>query len=233
MKVRLLAITALAAAMLAACPSPSFRRVSVEIPAVSPAGLGSDDEIVVTDFNELEARPDLGLGRRVAEYLEAELRREFKGTVSRRTIRADPAAVDDGAFWRSAGAGLKSAVFLAGTVSLREEAQKALREADVLKDGPFKLENRGLMERKRFTLSLEYALIDARSGTVILKKSILETRTYGDIQQVAEFALFDLLPAVKARLFPVLFGRKSVQERYLLLRSGGRVSRPGPADVFP
>jgi hypothetical protein len=99
------------------------------------------------------------------------------------------------------------AVFLVGTASLSGKAQKALLEAGVPKDGPFRLENRGLSERKRFTLALECSLIDASSGETILKKSVKETRTYSDVQQTAEFALFDLLPAIKARLFPALFGR--------------------------
>lgn len=219
MKLRIGSAVALMALIAGACVSPAFRKVSVEIPAVSPAGLESGHEIVVADFKELEAVPGLAVGRRVAEYLEAELRREFKGKVSHRTASGGPLpGLDDRDAWRSAGAGMTQAVFLVGSVSLREQTQKALRQASLPQDGPFKLENRGLLERQRFTLSIEYALLDAGSGAVIMKKSLREVRTYGTVETPPDFALSDLLPAVKAKLFPALLGRPSVQERNLLLR---------------
>lgn len=219
MKHRIWPAVALLAAIQAACASPAFRKVSFEIPAVSPAGLESGHEIVVADFKELEAVPDIAVGRRVADYLEAELRREFKGKVSRRTEAGGPTpGSDDRDYWRSAGAGMTHAVFLVGSVSLREQSQKALRQVSLPTDGPFRLENRGLLERQRFILSLDYSLIDAGSGAVIIKKSIRETRTYGTVETSPEFALSDLLPAIKAKLFPAVFGLPSVQERNLLLR---------------
>jgi hypothetical protein len=194
-------------------------KVPAEAPAASPAGPLSGYETIVVDFKEVEAVPDLDLAGSVSEYLETELRREFKGTVLRRAVGQGPAVTgEDKDRWTSAWAGLKKAVFLVGTAGLRGQAQKALLDAGVPKDGPFRLENRGLAERKRFTLSVECSLIDASNGKTILKKILKETRTYGDIQQTAEFALFDLLPAVKARLFPALFGRLPIEKRDLLLR---------------
>lgn len=207
---------------------------STEAPAVSRAGFPSGYEIIVTDFKVTEAVPEIDLGRRVSDYLEVELRREFKGTVSRRGPgRAPAAAEDDRNFWKSAGAGLKNAVFLVGTVGLHGEAQKALREEGLPTDGPFRLENRGLAERKRFVLTLECSLIESATGEAILKKSLQERRTYGDVQQSAEFALADLLPVIKAKLFPAIFGRESVEKRVPLLRSPGRVFGPAPRAVFP
>lgn len=184
-----------------------------ETPAVPTAGPLSGYETIVVDFKEVEPVPDLNLGRSLSDYVEAELRRVFKGTVSRPAVGRDAAAPgDDKDRWASAGAGLKKAVFLVGTAALRGQAQKALLASGVPADGPFKLENQGLVERKRFTLTIEWSLIDVSGGRTILKKSIKETRTYSDIQQTAEFALFDLLPAVKARLFPALFGRPRVEK---------------------
>ncbi|MGA2362026.1 MAG: hypothetical protein ABSG73_06150 [Candidatus Aminicenantales bacterium] len=194
-------------------------KVPAEAPAASPAGLLSGYETIVVDIKEVETVPDIDLGGSVSEYLETELRREFKGTVVRRAVGQGPAVTgDDKDRWASAGAGLKKAVFLVGTAGLRGQAQKALQEAGIPKDGPFRLENRGLAERKRFSLAVECSLIDASNGETILKKIIKETRTYSDIQQTAEFALFDLLPAVKASLFSALFGRAPVEKRDLLAR---------------
>jgi len=190
------------AAVLSACASAPHDRVVIDIPAVSPVAVERYGAIVVEDFRETQAVPDIALGRRLADYLEAELRREFRGTVTRRGTTAPPA----------------EGLVLSGTVGLAQLAQKALREKDIIKDGPFGLENRGLIERKRFTMTVEYKLTDAVTGVVVLTGSVKESRTYGDVQQSVEFALFDLLPLVKATLFPDLFGRASSGERYLLLR---------------
>ncbi len=190
------------AIILAACAPAPYRLVAIEIPAVPPVAVERYHEIVVEDFQETGAVEDVSLGRRVAEYLEAELRREFKGPVSRRGPAGKPA----------------EGLVLSGTVGLSQWAQKALLEAEIPADGPFGLENRGLAERKRFALTLEYRLSDAATGEVVLAGALKESRTYGDVQQSVEFALFDLLPLVKSKLFPALFGRAAAGERYLLLR---------------
>lgn len=190
------------AAVLAACASAPYDRVMIDIPAVSPVAVERFRSIVVEDFRETQAVPDVPLGRRTAEYLEAELRREFTGTVSRRGTSGPPA----------------EGLVLSGTVGIAELAQKALREKDIVKDGPFELQNRGLIERKRFTMTVEYQLTDAATGAVVLTGSLKESRTYGDVEQSVEFALFDLFPLVRAKLFPDLFGRASSGERYLLSR---------------
>jgi hypothetical protein len=202
MKLRPIALAVALAAVLAACASAPYERVMIDIPAVSPVAVGRFRAIVVEDFRETLAVPDVPLGRRTAEYLEAELRREFPGTVGRLGAAGPPA----------------EGLVLSGTVGVAQLAQKALREKDIVKDGPFGLENRGLIERKRFTMTVEYTLTDAASGAVILTGGLKESRTYGDAEQSVEFALFDLLPLIKAKLFPELFGRVSSGERYLLLR---------------
>jgi len=202
MRPRPAALAPALAIALAACASAPYTAVMIDIPAVSPVAVERYPEIVVEDFRETESAPDVSVGGRTAEYLAAELRREFKGPVSRRGPGGKPAA----------------GLVLSGTVGISQRAQKALRETDIPKDGPFGLENRGLAERKRFTLTVEYAVSDAATGEVVLAGGVKASRTYGDIQQSVEFALYDLLPQVKAKLFPALFGRASAGERYLLLR---------------
>ena len=189
-------------ALLTTCASARFDRVVIDIPGASPVAVEKYGAIVIEDFRETRPTPDVFVGRRTAEYLEAELRREFKGTVSRRGTAPPPAG----------------GLVLSGTIAISQLAQKALREDDIVKDGPFGLENRGLVERKRMTMTVEYAVTDAATGAVILSGALKESRTYGDIQQSVEFALFDLLPSIKAKLFPALFGRVSTGERYLLSR---------------
>lgn len=199
--------------------SAAARRVVIKIPAVPPAGMRNYKQIIVTDFQEIEPVPDLDLGRETADGLALEMRRVFQGTVSRRALRRNPGAAAAGAkFWKSAGAGLEDAAFFTGAVGLREEVQKALQETDLPRDGPFKLENHGLLERKQFTLKIIGVLIDAASGALVGQKTVTVTRTYRDIEQSAEFGLAGLLPAVSAGLFPAFFGQEALTERYLLVR---------------
>jgi len=195
------------------------QKITIDVPPVSPVGIEGYKEMVVTGFAEAAPVPDLKLGRAFSEYLEPELRRVFKGTVSLRemTPSADDAAAGE-AFWRSAGAGLKDAVFIAGTVGLVREPQKALRQPGVPADGPFNLENRIFAERTRFILTFAYLLVDAATGRVIQKGEFKETRIFANVEQTAEFALFDFLPAVKSKLVAAIFGKRSLGERYLLLR---------------
>jgi hypothetical protein len=204
---------------LAACASIPYQRITIDIPALSPVAIEAFREIVVTEFAESGPDPDLKLGPAFAEYLETEMRRVFKGTVSRkgRTPATEGAAADM-AYWKSAGAGLADAVFLAGIVGLVREPQKALRQPATPKDGPFDVKDRAFFERTRFTLTFEYLLINATNGRVIQKNIYRETRIFPGVEQTAEFALFDFLPIVKSRLFAAIFGKTSAEQRYLLIR---------------
>lgn len=185
------------------------QKITIDIPPTSPVGIEGYRELVVTEFAEAAPIPDLNLGRTFSEYLETELRRVFKGTISRKDLTASQ---------KDATGGLKEAVVLAGTVGLVREPQKALRQPGIPADGPFNLENRVFAERTRFILTFGYLLVDAATGRAVQKGEFKETRIFADVQQTPEFALFDFLPAVKAKLVAAIFGKRSVEERYLLLR---------------
>jgi hypothetical protein len=163
----------------------------------------------------------------VADYLARQLRAVFRGKVSHRPASADgpPAARDREA--AASGAPPSGRVFLlSGEVQLLQESQKALREAALPKDGPFHLEGRGLVERKKFTLEIVSRLIDEARGEAIFEKAITATRAYDNAQTYPEYALRDLLPLVKARLFPELLGRPALARRILLVRPPERPSGP-------
>ncbi len=175
------------------------------VPAAVPERL---TELLVPDFAETKPVPDLALGRTIAEDLAAGMRGAFKGKVTRLAVPPGPgASALDAGYWKAAGAGHVSAAILFGTAGLSERAQKALLEEDLPKDGPFRLEGHGLAERKLFVLSLDLTLIDAATGEVLWKNEFKETRVYTYAGEAAEFALADLLPLLRARIFPLLFGR--------------------------
>jgi len=195
------------------------RKVTIDIPPVSPVGIEAYREMVVTEFAEAAPVADLELGRAFSGYLETELRRIFKGTVSRRDLSHSTDGVAAGeTFWKSAGSGLKDTVILAGTVGLVREPQKALRQPGIPTDGPFSLENRVFAERTRFILTFGYVLVDAATGRAVQAGDFKEIRIFANVEQTPEFALFDFLPAVEARLVAAIFGKRSVEERYVLLR---------------
>jgi hypothetical protein len=193
-------------ALLAGCLAVPEHPLAPQAPAAPGVLSGRFQAVIGPDFAEAVPVAGLALGRKVADYFAAEMRGAFEGQVVRRPGPADPRAVAlDREFWRSAGAGTSSAVFLFGTAGLIEHAQKALKEADLPKDGPFKLDGHGLAERKLFVLTIDLALIETATGAVIWKEAIKETWVSSYIQQAAEFALTELLPMVKTRLFSVLF----------------------------
>lgn len=218
-KRRLAALLAAIGVFLAGCAAVPERPQKAAAPAAPPAVPERFEEIIVPDFAEAAPMPDLSFGRKIADDLAAEMRGAFKGKVSRRPGVPSPGAASlDRDFWKSAGVGAPSAVFLFGTAALTEQAQKALKEDDLPKDGPFKLEGHGLAERKRFVLTIGFVLIEAATGETLWRSEVKETRISPEIAETPEFALAELLPTVRARLFLMLFGRPPADRRGFLAR---------------
>jgi hypothetical protein len=233
---RRLLLPMLLAVFLPCCSLAPTRRVTIEVPAVSPIGIQNYGEIVVADFKEGAPVPDLALGRDIADYLAREMKTAFRGRVSRRSLpeHSQP-ATQIGAAAGSAGREPGGILLLSGEARLLQESQKALSDAGLPEDGPFKFEGRGLVERKRFTLEIALRLVDAARGETILERTFTETRTYDNAQTHPGFALFDLLPVIKGKLFPQLFGRQALEQRTLLLRPPRTLPRPfdPPENVLP
>ncbi|OGD20877.1 MAG: hypothetical protein A2Y70_04700 [Candidatus Aminicenantes bacterium RBG_13_64_14] len=211
----------IAAALLAAaaCFSRPPVPVSVEMPGVSAFPPGLFSEIIVTDFRDDAPSPDFALGRELQGYLAAELGRSFKGAVSRMDLSRDgKAAADDPAFWKQAAAGREHSVFLTGSAGLVGQTRKALDKKNLPLDGPFNLDRRGLIEHLRWTLSVDLAVVSAATGETLYKRTFREERDYSDLDKPAEFALAELADRIRARLFPVLFGAPTIEQRILLRR---------------
>lgn len=208
-------ILAAAPACLPTSPVP----VKVEMPGVSAFPPGLFSEIIVTDFRDDAPSPDFALDRELQGYLAAELGRSFKGAVSRMDLsRAGKATADDPAFWKQAAAGREHSVFLAGSAGLVGQTRKALEKKNLPVDGPFNLDRRGLIEQRRWTLSIDLAVVSAATGETLYKRTFREERDYSDLDKPAEFAFAELADRIRARLFPVLFGAPTIEERTLLRR---------------
>ena len=203
----------------AACFSRPPVQVNVEMPGIPVFPPGLFSELVVTDFRDDAPSPDFALGRELQAYFAAEFGRSFKGKVSRMELSRDgQAAAGDPAFWRQAGAGRGQAVFLTGSAGLAGQTRKALGRRDIPVDGPFNVERRGLIEQRRWTLSVDLFVVSAVTGEILYQKTFREERNYIELDKPADFAFAELADRIRARLFPVLFGAPTVEERTLLRR---------------
>ena len=207
------------AALLAAsagCRSASSVEVRVDMPGVPFFRAGTFAEIVVTDFRNELPLPDLDPGLELQSYLAAELRHAFKGMVSLRPL---PAETDlPPSFWREAAAGRDRVIFLTGAVRLASQVRKALQDKSVPVDGPFKLAGRGLIEHCRWTLTVDLVIISGENGEVLYRKTFRDDRDYIDLEKPADFAFSDLSARFRGRLFPLLLGASTIENRTLLRR---------------
>jgi len=209
------AVLLTAASCLSRPPVP----VQVEIPGIPVLPPGLFSEFVVTDFRDDAPSPGFALGRELQGYFTAELGRAFKGKVSRMELsRSGPDAAGDPAFWKQAGAGRGQAAFLTGSAKLAGQTRKALEKKKLPVDGPFNVDRRGLIEQRRWTLSVDLSVVSAATGETFYTQTFREERDYVDLDKPAEFAFAELADRIKARLFPALFGAPTVEERTLLRR---------------
>jgi hypothetical protein len=200
----------------AACRAAAPVLVHVEMPGVSPFPPGSFAEIVVTDFRNGTSLPDFDAGLELQTFLSAELRHAFNGPVSLRSLPAG--AEVPPAFWRQAAAGRDHAVILTGTVRFAGQVRKAVVDKRVPVDGPFKLAGRSLIEQLRWTLLVDVVVISGESGETLFRRTFREDRDYIDLDKPADFAFSDCSAGFRGRLFPVLLGSPTVEERTLLRR---------------
>jgi hypothetical protein len=193
--------------------------VQEEKPGVAVLQPGLFNEIIVTDFRDDAPSPDFALGRELQSYLAVELGRAFRGAVSRMDLSRDgKIAAGDPAFWRQAAAGRERAVFLTGSAGLVGRTLKALKKKSLPVDGPFNLDGRGLIEQRRWILSIDLAVVSAATGETLYQRTFRENRDYSDLDKPVEFVFAELVDRILARLFPVLFGAPTIEERALLRR---------------
>lgn len=211
MKPRVFIIVAILLAA-GACSSLSPVPVKLEIPGVPVLPPGLFSEIIVTDFRPEATPPDFAVGRELQGYLAEELGRSFKGTVSRLDLSRDPAS------WERAAAAHVHAVFLSGSAGFVGQTRKALEKKKIPVDGPFNIDRRGLIEQRRWTLSVDVSIVSAATGETLYQATFREERDYVDLEKPADFAFSELAARIRARLFLVLFGTPTTEERTLLRR---------------
>ena len=191
----------------AACRSAAPVEVRIEMPGVAAVAVGSFDEIMVTDFREVSPLADLAVGRELRDYLAVEIGRAFGGAVTKLGSQEE-------ALSRGRG----RVVVLTGAVSLTTEVRKALDNKRVPLDGPFKTAGRGLVEQRRWTMTVDLAVLSAADGATLFTRAFKEERDYIDLEKPADFAFSELSDRVRARLLPLLLGAPTREARTLLGR---------------
>ncbi len=205
---------------LAACTSDAYRKLKVELPSYSPVKLEDFLEVVITPFLVAEQPQGIDVNKEIADYLKPELEKKFKGRVTLNQVSLESEeAFKKPEYWRALAAGSSKSLFLTGRASFTQETRKAIlaRPARSLQEESLSPRS-GLDERRIFTLDVSLYLIKAETGEPLLQRDFKETKSYTNLNQRADFAFYDLIQRVKAKLFRLALGQERVQNRYLLTR---------------
>ncbi|HSA95748.1 MAG TPA: hypothetical protein VLJ16_06845 [Acidobacteriota bacterium] len=207
MRVAAVVILAAALAAASACGTAGPVEVRVSMPGITALPAGSFGEVIVTDFREISPPADLPVGRGLRDVLAEAIDRAFDGPVRRLATPQDALA-----------AGGERTVVLAGEVALTTEVRKALNRQNVPLDSPFRTEGRGLIEVRRWTMTLELSVLAAPTGATLYRREFREEHDYVDLEKPADFAFSELSERIRAKLLPLLLGSPTLEARTLLGR---------------
>jgi len=199
------------------CSSQSYYKLRIDIPAKPTLNLNQFNEIVITNFLIKKETKDIDLNQELINYLTTEIGQKFKGKVSSKNISFGSEDVfNNEDFWKNLSPELKRSLLLTGSVQYTEEIRKAILAKKRSRfEEPFPPE-KALSERRFYTLNLDLFLIDTESGKILYKRSFKESKGYENPKQTSYFAFFDLVQAVKGKLFSNILGERKIQERYLI-----------------
>jgi hypothetical protein len=212
------ALTVLLVLGLAACSNEPQIRVSLEIPGSAAVRRENVRSLVVAGFYREKPSPAFDVNAILVRYFLDEFKTQIKGPVEAVPIAwPGPEALTDKEFWKKSGGG-KNGLILTGKTEFIQETRKALIEGERRDfDGPFKPKS-PWAERKFFSLQLELAVIDARTGEPVFRKDYKEAVNSENLKQTAEFAVYDLMGRIKIRFLRALFGSERPLDRYLLAK---------------
>ncbi len=201
---------------LLSCSSVSYFRVNVEVPGKPLFDINRFDEIIVTDFFIQRETEDFNLNEELVNYFTTQMKQSFDAEVSsRRVSLSDEELFNDKAYWKNLQTDPRETVFFTGTVDYLEEVRKAIIQTKKKADDTFQ-RDKAVEERRFYTLTINFYMIDAQTGEVLYTKSLKETRAYNNPNQTAAFAFFDLADVVKSKFFSSVLGTVKTQQRYLI-----------------
>lgn len=202
-----------------ACTSTTYWKLRIEVPGKSDVRLDEFKEIVITDFLIKKQTKDIDLNKEIVEYLTSEIAKNFNGKVSPTKISVENDNIfGNENFWKNLFSASEETVVLTGSAQFTEEIRKAILERRKQRfEDPFPAE-KALEERRFYNLNFNLYLIDSKTGKALYQREFKESRGYDNPKQTAFFAFFDLIQAVKGKLFSQILGERKIQERYLISR---------------
>jgi hypothetical protein len=199
------------------CASLNYWKVKVELPEVASLNLDQFKELVVSNFLVEKETKDFNLNQELVDFFSEELVQHFKGKIRRQEIswgEKDIFQKED--FWKTLLPGSEETLILTGSVNYSEEIRKAILEDYSRESEEYFPSEKGLAQRKFYTLNLSLYLIEAKTGEILYTREFKESRGYKNPKQTANFAFFDLMEKVRAKFFSNILGEERVEQRYLI-----------------
>lgn len=207
--------------LLAACRGggDTYRKIRLEIPAHSPFEAKDFEQAVFSGFLVAKTPEGFDLNKEIIDYLspEFEKRLDFRVTVRPAALEGEE-VFRKADFWKSQAPDSGRSLFVTGKAELTRETRKSVLgrpRPDIDDPEP---QERGIVERALFALTLHLYLIRSDSGEIVLDREFKETKAYANAQQRADFAFYDLVQRVKTKLFRPGLSEDRLQERYLLIK---------------
>jgi len=201
------------------CVSEKKFNIRIDAPGKVVFDLDQFSELFVADFLIKSQAKGLDLNTEIIDYFSSELENKFKGKISTKKIALEKEEVfKNEDFWKNLSDNKEKILFLTGSIQYKEEIRKAVigrKKKD--SENPFQPE-KTLAERRFYLLNLDLYFIDGKTGKAVYKKSFKESRNYQNPEQTAYFAFFDLIKAVKEKLYRDLLGERRIQLRHLIIR---------------
>lgn len=198
------------------CSSINYFKVNLQVPGKPIFDINQFDEIIVTDFFIKKETKDFDLNQELINYFETQMKQNFKAEVSSRRISLSTEEIfKDKDFWKNIQPDPQETVLFTGTVDYLEEVRKAIVQTKKKADDTFQ-KDRAIEERRFYTLTLVFYMIDAQTGEVLYTKDFKETQGYRNPNQTAAFAFFDLADTVRSKFFSNVLGTVKIQQRYLI-----------------
>lgn len=205
---------------LAACGGGyTYRKMRIELPVYSPLHREEFEQAAFGGFLITKEPEGFDLNKEIIEFLSPEFERKLHFQVIVQPVAlASEEIFRKPDFWASLAPGSGRLLFITGKAELTREIRKSVLGRPRAKANDLTAEEKGIVERILYTLSLHLYLIRGDSGEIVLERDFKETKVYTNPKQRSDFAFYDLALRIKAKLFSLIMSEERVQERHLLLK---------------
>ncbi len=199
------------------CASLNYVNLNVELPGVATLNLDQFREIVIADFLVEKETKGFDINQELDDFFSAELGQHFKGKITTKAVSWEQKGIlQQEDFWKTLLPDPEEVLILTGSVQYSEEIRKAILKEYSGETGEFYPMEKGLAQRKFYTLTLNLCLIEAETGEMLYTRDFKESKGYKNPKQTAKFAFFDLLETVREKFFRNILGEEKLRKRYLI-----------------